>query len=349
MRPRLEIGEEFYEIRWTESGRSRARSTGTTDYAEAAKLLADFLRKNSEERRARGSAKAFTVNDALDLYQTDHVEKKVIGKETQGFAIAKFRKALGGRKVADLRPKDIDDYIAARQRGDYGRGKAADGTIIRELSVLRAAFHKAARAKKISLDDIPAFELPQAPEPKDRWLTRAEADKLLTAAKGEYTGPNDWMPRAYRFVVLALATWGRKTAIETMRVDQIDVQRKIIRLNPMGRNQTRKRRPQVPIPEWALPIVTRMVGMARDGYILDRPTTIDDAFAAAVKRAGLKGVTPHTLRHTAATWAAQAGVSLYEIAGLLGDRIETVSRNYLHHCPDHLRGAANAVQLLEPA
>ena len=58
-------------------------------------------------------------------------------------------------------------------------------------------------------------------------------------------------------------------------------------------------------------------------------------------RAGLQGVTRHTLRHTWATWAAQHRVSMWDIAGVLGDTVETVTRNYAHHSPDDLRAAVN--------
>jgi integrase len=54
-------------------------------------------------------------------------------------------------------------------------------------------------------------------------------------------------------------------------------------------------------------------------------------------------VTPHTFRHTWATWAAQRGVPLFEIAGMLGDTMKTVEKNYAHHHPDHLRGAVNSM------
>ena len=36
-----------------------------------------------------------------------------------------------------------------------------------------------------------------------------------------------------------------------------------------------------------------------------------------------KEVTPHILRHTAATWLMQAGVDLWEAAGFLGITVET--------------------------
>jgi len=48
--------------------------------------------------------------------------------------------------------------------------------------------------------------------------------------------------------------------------------------------------------------------------------SIKKAFRATAARAGFAPgeVTPYTLRHTAATWMAQVGVPLWEIAGHLG-------------------------------
>jgi integrase len=59
--------------------------------------------------------------------------------------------------------------------------------------------------------------------------------------------------------------------------------------------------------------------------------------------AGLSGVTPHTLRHTAATWLMQNGVPIWEAAGFLGMSAEMLARVYGHHHPDHLRNAAGKV------
>ncbi len=62
-----------------------------------------------------------------------------------------------------------------------------------------------------------------------------------------------------------------------------------------------------------------------------------------VKATGISDATPHTLRHTCGTWLAQRGVPMWEIAGYLGMTVETASWVYLHHSPEHLRAAADAV------
>jgi Phage integrase family len=65
---------------------------------------------------------------------------------------------------------------------------------------------------------------------------------------------------------------------------------------------------------------------------------------SAVQLTRLSGkVTPHTLRHTAATWLMQRGVPVWEASGFLGMSPEVLQETYGHHHPDHLRGASIAI------
>ncbi len=72
--------------------------------------------------------------------------------------------------------------------------------------------------------------------------------------------------------------------------------------------------------------------------------SVDKAFANAVRTARRLSddVTPHVLRHTAATWLMQAGTDVWEAAGYLGMTVEMLSQRYGHHHPAHLAGAKRA-------
>lgn len=153
------------------------------------------------------------------------------------------------------------------------------------------------------------------------------------------SAPKDLTPRIYRFVMLALETASRKTALLELKRSQVDLQHGIIYLNPTGRQQTKKRRPQVKISSRLRPILEKTllhIPDKPDAYLLDHPGCIRTAFENAVVRAGLghrddKGncisdVTPHVLRHTKATWMAQSRVSMWEIASVLGDSVATVEK-----------------------
>ena len=71
-----------------------------------------------------------------------------------------------------------------------------------------------------------------------------------------------------------------------------------------------------------------------------RVQKLTHSFPNAVRRAGLIDVTAHTLRHTRATWAMQAGVDRWEAAGALGMTMDTLERIYGHHHPDFQKRAA---------
>lgn len=344
----------IYEIRWTDHGRSRCRSTGTQDFQQAQKILANFILLKDRDaalESANGKGPLLVCeavgdpedgSDPTASYWHEHVLRHVIGVETQRYAARKINQHFGHLAIKDIQQTDIDSYVDARRAGRIGR-PSKDGTIARELPVLTAAINHAIRNKRLAADHAPIIKLPPASDPKDRWLTHEEADRLLAAAL-QSPAPKGKLPRIYKFVVLALATWSRKTALVTITKKQIDLENRMIYLNPHGRRQTKKRRPPVPIADWALPIIKRMMDEAPGESLLGHTGSIRTAFSSAVKRAGLPGVTPHTLRHTGATWAAQAGVSLEDIGGVLGDDIRTVYKTYLHHCPEHLRKAVNAVR-----
>ena len=77
--------------------------------------------------------------------------------------------------------------------------------------------------------------------------------------------------------------------------------------------------------------------------------SVKTAFKRAVSLSKLEGkVSPHTLRHTAATWLMQIGVSTWEAAGFLGMSEKTLRDVYGHHHPDYLQGAAKAIGAKKP-
>lgn len=68
-----------------------------------------------------------------------------------------------------------------------------------------------------------------------------------------------------------------------------------------------------------------------------------DAWDRIVERAKLKGVTPHTLRHSFATTANTLGCSEPTIAALLGHSRGTMTSRYVHVVDATLLAAADRV------
>ncbi|MCK1710686.1 tyrosine-type recombinase/integrase [Bradyrhizobium sp. 143] len=75
--------------------------------------------------------------------------------------------------------------------------------------------------------------------------------------------------------------------------------------------------------------------------------SVKNGFARAVEVAKLDlsdgNVTPHTLRHTAATWLMQLGTDPWEAAGFLGMSVKVLIDTYGHHHPDYMKEAAGAI------
>jgi integrase len=336
-----------FEIRWSDDGRSKRRSTGTKNLPQAQKILANFILMLLDEETKADPAHDVMVLEVLgdpdapdgEDYWHEHVIPNVIGKDSARFTFAKLKPHFGHMAVKDIMPVHIDAYVAARKAGRIGRPSVGH-TISRELSILNAAINHAYKARRLSMADKPFIKKPPHSPPRDRWLSQDEATILLKAARGD----TKELPRIYRFMVLALNTAARRGALLELTTDQVDMERGIIYLNPAGRAQTKKRRAIVPISDELRPILAQTLNQIDGKYILDHPGAIKTAFATACRNAGLKGVTPHTFRHTWGTWAAQRGVSFYDMSGVMGDTIATIERTYAHHCPDHLRSAVNAVR-----
>ena len=140
----------------------------------------------------------------------------------------------------------------------------------------------------------------------------------------------------------------RPTAILELVWSQIDFDSRLIDLNPPGRRQTAKRRPVVSINDELYEALLAAYEDRQSASVIERGAepiqNIKKAFQAASKRSRVKA-TPYTLRHTGAVRAAEAGVSMAELAQFMGhDDDRTTQRHYARFSPGHLRKVADAVQ-----
>jgi integrase len=243
---------------------------------------------------------------------------------------------FGHLDPAQITPEICRGYIAARRT--LGR---KDGTIWTELGHLRTVLNWA--EKTGTIERAPHIERPPKPDPKTRYLTREEASRLLDTAA---------MPHIRLFIVLAITTAARTSALLELTWDRCDFDRGTIDLSSTALAFRRKGRATVPMNETARMALVEAKAGARTRFVIEwagqRIKKVRRGIDAAARRAGIVGVTPHVLRHTAAVWMAESGHPMTEIAQYLGHSDSRITeRVYARYSPTHLRKAADALELVD--
>ena len=351
--------KKLWYIVWFEHGRIRKKSTGTRNRIEADQALSRHNVEIDQPDDVVSPTKRI-IADVLAAYAEEHLIHTA-SQEAGGNNIKSLIPFWGHRPVSDVRPVLCREYVHYRRDKAAKSGKSAsDGLIARELGVLGSAINHDYKQGRLP-SPIPIWK-PSPSAPKDRWLARHEVVQLLKAARSKRRiDPNTGKMRYHSyarwhlsfFILLALYTAARKEAILTLTWSQIDLERGIIDLNKAGDKITNKRRAIIPIPNKLMTFLriakSRAPENCADRYVVEylgKPIRrIDQVFRRVAQDAGLKDVTPHTLRHTAATWMAQANVPMWVISKYLGHTsTRTTERIYAHHNPDFLLEAKRALE-----
>lgn len=226
--------------------------------------------------------------------------------------------------------------VTAKNCRAYAEGRPS-AMARRDLETLRAAIGYWHREYG-PLPSIPIIVLPPKPSPREHWLTRNQAATLLRAAKH--------IEHLKRFIILGLHTGSRSGAILSLQWDRIDFAAGVMRRRGFGELESKtKRTPPVRLGRRTLAFLRRWRAMDNEHsqFVVHwggkRIKTIEGAFTRAATSAAVHA-TPHTLRHTRATWLMQAGVDPWEAAGHLGMTLAVLVGNYGKHSPDFQKRAA---------
>lgn len=304
--PKLKLWRGSYAVVWREDGKTRRSALGTADRQAAETGFAEWKHQR-ESVRPDG---ILTVGKILDAY---------LDARPQVIPRPKLAAHFGNHLPEHVTQKATDEY--ARNRG------GSPATAKTELGLLSTALVYAYRQKWI--ERPVAFDLPQGGAPRELWITKAEAATLIEAAKSIHVKT---------FIAIAAYTGARAGAILDLTWDRVG---KNIDFNVPGRVVTRKRRATVPIADHLAEVLQEAKSAALSPYVVEFAggpvKSIKHGFHNAAVRAGLKGVTPHTLRHSLATWLAMDGVPMRKIADTLGhSSVSMVERVYAKFAPDYL-------------
>jgi integrase len=345
-----------------------------SENTEAEQALSAYLASKYQPLRKRRSIEEIDVADVLSIYldatlpalraregvTEDDDDSSPAVRRIKG-RIGRLNEFWGGKTLADINGDTCREYGYQRTPGGARRD-------LQDLSAaighhLQEGYHR----------EIVKVTLPEKGPGRERWLTRNEAAALLWTCwryreaqrrhRGQQEGqilPTAKRPLQHlaRFILIGLYTGTRAAAIAAASpVRQfgrsfVDLDAGIYYRLAQGQQQTNKRQPPVPLPTRLLAHLRRWYdrGIATEYFVEwnHKPvSSVKTAMASAVRLTGLPtehgNITPHTLRHTAATWLMQNGAPVWEAAGFLGMSEKTLRETYGHHHPDFMRGAADAI------
>lgn len=343
-------GVTVYDIDFRDQTGARVRECAGTTRTQAKKLLeqrigevrsGSYRNPKTEERRAKEAAgptfKEFAnrfLEDRNASLRSDHYSP----------IVASLVEFFGERPIRELTAADCNEFRRWRMdtaRHNKKRRQISATTLRHNLTAMKLLFKKARQWGVIEHSPAEDVEMPALQGHRTRFLTEDEYQRLEAAC-------TPWLVPIVR---LSVQTGMRLREVCEARWDCYRGERGLLHLT--GENKTLSVR-AIRIGNDVQRIIEAQPRRAGVPFIFvngegkpyrtpeDR-NRISRATRAAAKAAGLAGVSFHTLRHTAASWAVQRGVELYEVQKLLGHSDPKLTMRYAELQPEHLKKIASVL------
>lgn len=228
----------------------------------------------------------------------------------------------GSIQVADVRYSDARAWVTSLTSTHSAT------TVIRAYGILAAILDVAVRDRRLSENPVRGIKLPRK-QPKRRvYLSHRQVELLASEAR---------FPELILFLAYTGLRWGEATGLRTRDVDpqrrRVHVQENAVMVGGAIHTGTPKTHASrsVPYPDFLdLAIRANLRGKTLEQLVFGKgddhlrlPNSRDGWFAAAVRRAqaidpDMPRISPHDLRHTAASLAISAGANVKAIQRMLG-------------------------------
>lgn len=308
-------------------------------------LVVDGVDPAAQKRAAR---EGMTVAEICDWYLNEAESGRLLGRNRRPIKASTvagdrsrieqhIKPQIGTRMIAHLKLADIErlqgDISAgvtarSKHKGRGGQTLGGAGVAARAISTFRALLNHARRLGLIENSPATGVRL-IASSRRKRSLSSGEIRHLgKVMAQMEREGEH---PTAIAAIRALLLTGFRRMEVLAMRKEWIEPEG-----NAVAFPDT-KSGPQVRVAGDAAIAHLMSFGQGSTSPFVF-PADVDDGHFIGVvrvldricRRAGLKEVTPHVLRHTFASVAASLGFSELTVSGLLGHAPRGVTQRYVH-------------------
>lgn len=313
--------------------RAVVRKTGRPETSQTfrTKKLAEAWARAQEQAVDEGRAlpnaiaRRMTLRAVIDAHMARDRDSR---DPTKVSRLGWWADELGDRKLADIGRAAIAESMD--KLADGGRAPA---TVNRYLASLSAALRDAVEREWIAENPARKVRRPREDNARHRYLSDEERPALLAACQAPESP--DWL---YPFVVTALGTGARKGELLALRWADVDLERGRALLVT---TKTGKPRMLVLLP----PVVAALRAWGKVRRLGEERVfpigefKLYDFWKPACDRAGIEGLWFHDLRHSCASYMAQAGANLPTIMTALGHTTLAATQRYQHLLVDHVADA----------
>lgn len=313
-------GETWWVHVTSPNGQRIRRSAGTSNRQEA-QHYHDQLKAELWRVHKLGEKPRRTWEEAVVRYLLEMAHKASASEDKWHFRW--LDQHFGGLWLDEITKDKLDTVTQARLADGVSNARCN-----RLLAAIRGVLRKAAYEWEW-IESIPKIRLLPEPKRRVRWITREQAEHLLT----ELPEHQEAMVR------FSLATGLRKSNVTHLEWSQIDLNRHVAWIHA---DQAKAGEAiGVPLNLEAMQVLLREQGKhpvyvfsyrgrAPIRWVNGKP------WREALKRAGIQNFRWHDLRHTWASWHAQAGTPLNVLQELGGWESVEMVRRYAHLSPEHL-------------
>lgn len=259
--------------------------------------------------------------------------------------------AFGNMRLADITPDRINKQIQKLSSEDTSRHKTpatgdpildaqrekvkrCGATINRFLAALSSCLSYGVKLDWIERNPCERINKPKENAGRVRYLSEEEIPLLLAACRKH--------ENLYLAVILSLTTGARQEEIMSLHWNQIDFKRKVITL-VKTKNGEKRTIPLVGEAFELLQTYSKVRSLSDDR--LFPPTRLAkkseyielrQPWEKAREEAGINDFKWHDLRHTSASYLVMNGISLIEVAKILGHKTLAMVMRYAHLSPEHV-------------
>jgi integrase len=242
--------------------------------------------------------------------------------------IGQLQKSFTGKRLSQIHPFAIEKHkIERKQAGAPVRAN-------REVATLKRLFYWAKENRRFEGENpVCAVKFFEESPGRLRYLELEEDEQLLNVAQEPVRS----------MIVLGIHV-GVRLQSEMLTLEWADVDLRRIQISILGAYTKNRNTRVVPLNKPAREVLARLKATAKGPYVFAKKDgapyrSIRTVFEKACEAAGLKDVTPHTLRHTFASRLVMAGVDLRTVQELGGWSNLKMVQRYGHLSPGHKAAA----------